>query len=137
MSEIKFVTPTHFELTLVHKNKETLEPIIPWLLVNGAHSFQWEMRMLADGDEYTLSIQSSGANNLEDIARLLGDYEGPIDNPSSPSIDKTFTFPISDVENREGANHLLSDPTISAIYIKSENTICQKSKSGLEWLTVE
>ena len=70
----KFVRPTHFEIELVHEDKECLIPIVNWLLVNGSQSFQWEMVMLERTEEYHLSIQSCWADNLAEIAKLLGDY---------------------------------------------------------------
>jgi hypothetical protein len=70
----EFVTPTGFDITLTHQSKECLIPIVNYLLENGSHQFQWDMEMLTSSGVYHLSIQSSGADNLAEIAKLLGDY---------------------------------------------------------------
>lgn len=71
----KFIQLTSFDITLEHKDKEVLIPIVKWLLKNGTHSFQWEMKMLTSSWIYRLSIQTSWADNLAKIAKLLGDYK--------------------------------------------------------------
>ena len=70
-----FVQPTIFNITLEHKDKKILIPIVEWLLKNGTHHFQWEMKMLTSSWIYRLSIQTSWADNLAKIAKLLGDYK--------------------------------------------------------------
>jgi len=72
----EFVLPTRFELVLIHKDKKVLTKVIKWLLTrNVSSSFQWEMKWLGRGAEYQLSIQSSWADNVARIAKLLGDYK--------------------------------------------------------------
>jgi len=72
----EFVPPTRFELVLMHKDKKVLTRVIKWLLTgNASSSFQWEMKWLDIGTEYQLSIQSSWADNVVGIGKLLGDYK--------------------------------------------------------------
>ena len=60
----EFVTPTRFELTLTHKDKEVLIPVVEWLLTgNASSSFQWEWALRERNEEY-----------LYEIAKLFGDY---------------------------------------------------------------
>lgn len=54
---------------------EVLIPIVHFLLEgNAAMGFQWEMKMLETNCEYELYIEGACADNLEQIAKLLGDY---------------------------------------------------------------
>ena len=72
----EFVPATRFELVLMHKDKKVLTRVIKWLLTgNASSSFQWEMKWLDIGTEYQLSIQSSWADNVVGIGKLLGDYK--------------------------------------------------------------
>lgn len=70
-----FISATIFKLELRHKDKECLIPVIHWLLLeNASHNFEWSMEMLASDTEYVLYIETSWADNLAEIAKLLGDY---------------------------------------------------------------
>lgn len=72
MSE--FIPPVNFDLVLKHKRPEPLKAVINYLLQkdsNMSHPFQWEMVMLESSDIYQLSIQSSWASNLKEIASIL------------------------------------------------------------------
>lgn len=70
----EFMPPVSFELILRHKEKKALQKVVKWLLTGYAGSpFQWEV--LADSTtEWRLSIQSSWASNLLQIAKILRHY---------------------------------------------------------------
>ena len=71
-----FVTPTNFEVTLMHKDMNVLVPVMKWLLKRGCHDFQWESRLIGTPEsKYSLSIQTSWADNLAKVAKLLKDYK--------------------------------------------------------------
>lgn len=74
-------TPTHFDVTISHKDKERLIPIVNWLLEMGTIEFQWDSVLLERDQEFRLSIQVPWANNLAQIAELCADYEKRPDNP--------------------------------------------------------
>ena len=76
----EFIPPVNFELVLTHKRKEALAEVVNWLLLNGSHPFQWEMIMLESTEVYQLSIQSSWAYNLEQIAIILKNYQEKDEN---------------------------------------------------------
>ena len=71
----KFIQPTSFEVILIHQDKKVLIPIVKWLLKNGHHTFQWDYGMTEITGEHRLAIQTSWADNLAKIAKLLGDYK--------------------------------------------------------------
>ena len=74
-SEEKFRYPTHFDLELKNKNKDVLMPVMTWLIDKGTSSLKWKWKLLETTEEFTLTIQGCWAENLCDIAKLLGDYE--------------------------------------------------------------
>ena len=71
-----FATPTNIEVILMHKDRSVLVPVVNWLLKKGYHDFQWEFRLIGTLEsKYSLSIQTSWADNLVKIAKLLRDYK--------------------------------------------------------------
>ena len=74
----EFLPPVNFELVLHHKRGEALREVVKWLLSKDSTMsipFQWEMVMLERTEEYRLSIQSSWAFNLREIAKVLMAYK--------------------------------------------------------------
>ena len=68
--------PTMFEIELKNREKEPLKNVVLMLLGEGNIPFEWSMDFEEDNTyNYTLHVQSGGANFLEKIARLLGDYD--------------------------------------------------------------
>ncbi len=68
------IKATQFEVVLANKEKENLTPVVNMLLDNGVMDFQWEYKLLDVGHMYYLTIQGVWADNLDEIAKLLGDY---------------------------------------------------------------
>ena len=69
----EFIPPVTFTLILQHKQKEALTKVVKWLMSdNGSHPFQWEM---LDVGRWQLTIESSWAFNLKQIAKILLKYK--------------------------------------------------------------
>lgn len=67
---------TYFDVSLRHGDKDALVPVLEMLIEHGSHEFHWEHKLLDIGQEFELTISSCWADNLCEIAQLLGDYTG-------------------------------------------------------------
>lgn len=68
--------PTRIELTVYSRDKESLKPLVDMLIEHGCIDFQWGHEFRETHGENYVSVELSGAWWLEQIAKLLPDYNG-------------------------------------------------------------
>lgn len=66
--------PTSFQLVLERDNQESFKNLIDYLVSVGVHGFSWECYFDGMKQKYRLTIDSSWAYTIVDLAKLLPDY---------------------------------------------------------------